>query len=383
MCSVRRRVASLGSCAGASRSDTRARARGTTALPAVSTAGASSPIAETAGRVFSVFGDGAAADQLDALEHAGRLAEARLLGRLAVPRSTGEPGDRDVAALVLQRGRGSARAPSARPALRRRTRRSGPARQRLDDDVDGGHAAQRRRQRRLADLPVAAVGDDDRVGVESSVFAATKCSSAAAARLLLALDDHLDADRRAAAPARAARRRAWRCPTCRRRCRGRRACRRARSARRAASPRRPRARRAGCRSGRRAARVGRAVGRGDVAVHRGRATGDVDQLRVRQAGVDEDRRGRLGRLAHGRRRGSRRTRSTGSAPAAPRSARVAGIAVASSSRRLIQVLSHIPGPELDQVAVRIVYVSGAAGVARRLVSLTSRPLPRRYSTVDS
>src|SRR4051812_40175094 len=44
-----------------------------------------------------------------------------------------------------------------------------------------------------------------------------------------------------------------------------------------------------------------------------------------------------------------------------RSARVAGIAAATSSRRLIQVLSHIPGPELDQVAVRIVYVSGAAG----------------------
>ena len=84
-----------------------------------------------------------------------------------------------------------------------------------------------------------------------------RCSSAGEgvrADLLLALDEHGDADRQVVAEAPAARPGGRRCRPCRRRRRGRRAGRRARSARTAGSPSRRGRSRAGRRGGRRAAR---------------------------------------------------------------------------------------------------------------------------------
>ena len=99
-----------------------------------------------------------------AVEHAGLAAEVGLGQVGAVPRRRPQPFDRDVAVVVVQRGeqagqreqrvrRGAAELAAVQRALERAQR-----------DRELAVAAQGRAQRRLAELPVAAVGDHHHVG---------------------------------------------------------------------------------------------------------------------------------------------------------------------------------------------------------------------------
>ena len=137
-------------------------------------------------------GDGAVADQLDAVEHAGLAAEV-LLGQVrAVPVAVRQAVDGDVAVVVVERGeqprerqqrvrRGAAELPAVQGVLERAQRHRELA-----------VAAQRRAQRRLPQLPVAAVGDHHHVGAQQLGVALDDLEELLAAVLLGALDQHLD-----------------------------------------------------------------------------------------------------------------------------------------------------------------------------------------------
>ena len=71
--------------------------------------------------------------------------------------------------------------------------------QRADLDVDADQAAQAGGQRGHADVPVAGVGDHDDVGAELVLVLAQQRGQGVGADLLLALDEHRDADRQVVA----------------------------------------------------------------------------------------------------------------------------------------------------------------------------------------
>ncbi len=151
-------------------------------------------------------------------------------------------------------------------------------------------AAQAGGERRHADVPVAGVGDHDDVGLAAGPGASSSSvGQRLGADLLLALDEHRDADGQVVAEARAARRGGRRCRPCRRRRRGRRGGHRARWARTAGSPSRRGRSRAARRGGRRAARWARppapACARSPPAARRRRCTMStrVEALRAEQA----------------------------------------------------------------------------------------------------
>ena len=77
--------------------------------------------------------------------------------------------------------------------------------ERADGDDDPDHAPERRRQRRLADRPVHRVGEDDGVGPEPVTVASEDRREGVGPDLLLALDEHGDADGEVAGRGRAGR----------------------------------------------------------------------------------------------------------------------------------------------------------------------------------
>ena len=171
--------------------------------------------------------------------------------------------------------------------------------QRAHLDVDADQAAQAGGQRGHADVPVAGVGDHDHVGARARRWC---CRSSAGERvgadLLLALDEHRDADRQVVADARAARRGGRRSRPCRRRRRGRRAGRRARSARTAGSPSRRGRSRAARRGGRRAAPSARPRGPALCAITAGAPPSAADDLDAVEALGAEQLGHRLGAALH-------------------------------------------------------------------------------------
>lgn len=71
--------------------------------------------------------------------------------------------------------------------------------ERVDAQVEGDGAAQRDREGRCLDIPVARIGDDDRVGGQQLAIRAQKVREGARTPLLLALDEERDAELEVAA----------------------------------------------------------------------------------------------------------------------------------------------------------------------------------------
>ena len=130
----------------------------------------------------------------DAVEHARVLAVRGLVVGGAVVLHGREALDGHVAGVVVQ-GRDHAAERDERVGRRAAEHAAvHGAFQGLDLDVAGGHAAQRRRERRHAEGVVADVADHDDVRLEQLGVGPDELLDAAVAALLLALDEDLDAD---------------------------------------------------------------------------------------------------------------------------------------------------------------------------------------------
>jgi hypothetical protein len=146
----------------------------------------------------SWFGEAVVADRLYALSDAGLLAQL-VLGEVERRRLPARDArDRDVAVLVVERRE---EMDHARERVRERTPEAAGVHGLLEHAQldDARHdAAERRRERGLAETPVPAVGDDHGVAVEVGALLLKVPAQVLGARFLLALDEHGNADRRLA-----------------------------------------------------------------------------------------------------------------------------------------------------------------------------------------
>ena len=141
------------------------------------------------------IGDAALADEPRARPHADLLAELFFGEVERIGLAVREPGDRDVAFVVVQR----------REGLREHRQRVGDrtaefARvhrvvERSDLDVARDDPAQRHRESRLPGAPIARVREDHGVGAELIAVALEELREIRRAPFLFALDEHRDTDR--------------------------------------------------------------------------------------------------------------------------------------------------------------------------------------------
>ena len=152
---------------GARRIEILAAALADRVLEALSIDVASMPIVVIDGLFHRRRQDRAGADERDAVEQAGLGAEPLpRRSRCSAATPSSRPGHRDVAIVVVERGEQAHE--SGDGVGGRATEHAGVHRvvEGLDPDDDANPAAERRRQGRRADGPVAGVGDDDGVGSE-------------------------------------------------------------------------------------------------------------------------------------------------------------------------------------------------------------------------
>ncbi len=197
------------------------------------------------------FDHRAVAEVVDALQHPGLGPQP--VGRVLQvrPGAVVQPGDGDVALVVVQGGQQPAQGGQG-------IGRHAPVRAGVDRVVEGpdlhhavGQPPQRGGERGLADGPVAGVGDHVDVGGQPVAFGGQDRGQGRGADLLLALDEHRHADRGRPVEGAQTRRGGRRTHPCRRWSRGRTGGRRARWPRTAGSSTGSRHRSAGRRGGRR------------------------------------------------------------------------------------------------------------------------------------